>query len=130
MKKTFFFLSVLLFIFSCQESLVERAEREAATYTKKQCPFVLAENIIMDSMTFDSSTLTFGYHYHLTGALDTMGLADQTRWSQEILKGLKNDPGMKAYMDNSFKYRYVYRSTKSPEEIIFETLIAESDYKQ
>ena len=37
---------------ACQESLDERAAREAKMYTKKNCPAKISETVVMDSMTF------------------------------------------------------------------------------
>ena len=46
----------MLLLTACQESLEDRCEREAKEYTKKHCPALIAENIVMDEMTFEKAT--------------------------------------------------------------------------
>ena len=55
---------------SCQESLEQRAAREAAEFTQKSCPTPERDNMITDSMTFDIPTHTFVYYYSVTGPAD------------------------------------------------------------
>jgi len=35
----------------------------------------------------------------------------------------------RAYMDEGYRFRYVYRSQKNPGKILFETLFTEKDYQ-
>ena len=43
---------------SCQESLEERAEREAREYTEKHCPTPPQNDVITDSIVFDRAGVT------------------------------------------------------------------------
>lgn len=129
MTKYILFIGLLLCFSACQESLEEKAANEAKVYTRKNCPARLSPMVVIDSMTFDKPTHTFGYHYTLSGVMeeDCSRLAGEMR--EELLKGVRNMTAAKAYMDEGYNFRYVYHSKKSPEKILFETLFTEKDYK-
>ena len=130
MRKFIILLSTaMLCLSSCQESLEERAAKEAATYTKKNCPQVMSDMLDMDSMTFDKSTHTFGYHYTMKNGLDNEEVMRPEAMRQELLEGIKNMTSARAYMDEGYRFRYVYRSQQNPGKILFETLFTEKDYQ-
>ena len=60
--KIYTILMMTALLASCQETLEERAEREAHDYTEKHCPAPIAYQVTMDSMTFDKASHTFAYH--------------------------------------------------------------------
>lgn len=114
---------------ACQEGLEEKAAKEASTYTRKNCPVALSSTIVLDSMTFDKGTHTFGYHYTMRGEMDTESAIEPDRMRQQLLDGVKNMTAAKAYMDKGYGFRYVYHSEKEPAKVLFETLFTEEDYK-
>ena len=62
MKKIILFAAaVAMLAVSCQESLEDRAAREAQEFTRKNCPMKLGNGITTDSMVFDKVTLTLHY---------------------------------------------------------------------
>lgn len=129
MKKYVLFLATLLTMMACQESLEEKAANEAKTYTRKNCPVTLSASIVLDSMTFDKNTHTFGYHYTMRGEMDTISAIEPDRMRKQLLDGVKNMTAAKAYMDKGYGFRYVYHSEKEPAKVLFETLFTEKDYK-
>ena len=58
MKRFFLFFALPLVLFSCQESLEQRAAREAREMTETKCPMPLGDNMFLDSVVFDIPTLT------------------------------------------------------------------------
>ena len=112
----------------CQQSLEERAAQEARLYTEKNCPLQLSDQIVMDSMTFDAATHTFGYHYHMMGKLDNDSAIDQERMRQQLGEALRNLTSVQSYKAEGYNFRYVYRSQQHPEHILLETLFTREDY--
>jgi len=127
MKKFAMFVLAVMFFSACQESLEERAAREAQTYTEKNCPVQLSEYLVMDSMTFDALTHTFCYDYRFMGLLDTTA-HDSASMYQELHASVKNTTALKVYKDAGYNFRYVYRSQKQPEKILFEATFGKEDY--
>ncbi len=115
--------------FACQESLEQKAAREAELYTRKNCPAQMTDNIIIDSMTFEASTHTLHYYYTLTGVADSAGVLNPNDARQALLAGLKNTTSMGAYKEAGYQFVYTYRSQKNPETVYFETVFSKKDYE-
>ena len=113
---------------SCQESLEDKCANEADEFTRKKCPARIDENIIIDSMTFDKSSHTLAYWYHLEGAADTSAVFKKINMKKVLTDELKNTTNMKLYKDAGYSFRYVYCSGKS-KAVYFDTTIREKDYK-
>ena len=101
-----FAASVLLL--SCQESLEERAAREAREVTETKCPMPVADNLYLDSVVFDILT-------------DSRSL---------LLNELKNAPTYRTLMKHGVNFRYIYHSTKSPSKVMLELTLTPEDYGQ
>ena len=127
-KLTFFALLTTLFLTACQESIDEKATREAKVYTQKNCPAMLAGNTTIDSLAFEPSTRTFHYYYTLSGVADTVIPSMHDSMRETLLHALKNTTSMKDYKDEGFNFAYTYRSQKHPETIIFDVTFTKEDY--
>ena len=128
MKKIIVIASLALLLASCQESLEDKCEREAKTYTAKNCPVKIEENIILDSLVFERATHTLHYYYRLTGIADKEGSIDPTEAAKLLKDGLKNTTFMKVYKDNGYNFTYTYFSSKDPKKIWFEVPLTKEDY--
>ena len=127
MKKILFFATAALLFASCQESLEERAAREARDFTRKNCPLKLSAAVTTDSMVFESSTLTLHYYMSVRGQADTTAiLKDQLR--KDMVESLKGNTGLKNYKEAGYNFKYTYSSTKHKGMVLFETTIAKKDY--
>ena len=132
MKKTFLLLTTMMMVVltSCQETLEERCEREAKTFTEKNCPLRVAPGIAMDSMTFDKATHTIAYIYTLSGVVDDTAVINQSQPRERLLQEVKNSTNMKLYKEAGFSFRYTYFSTKEKGTKLFEATFRKSDYNQ
>ena len=130
MKKLFVFALAIITFYACQETLEEKAIREAQLYTKKNCPSQIAENIIIDSLVFEASTHTLHYYYTLMGIADSAGLLNQDEARSSLLKELKNTTSMAGYKEAGYQFAYSYRSQKDPETMLFETVFTQKDYNK
>ena len=74
MKRFFMFFAASVMLLSCQESIEERAAREARELTETKCPMPVADNLYLDSVVFDIPTLTQSQYFRVTGELDNDSL--------------------------------------------------------
>ncbi len=129
MKKTILCTLLTAALFAgCQQSLEERATAEARNYTQKNCPLQLSEQIVMDSMSFDAATHTFGYHYRMTGTLDNDSAIDKSFMRQQLSDALRNLTSLQTYKDEGYNFRYIYRSASHPDHVLLEELFTRDDY--
>jgi len=129
MKKLMILTLATLSFMACQESLEKRAEREATEYTEKNCPLLMNSFQVLDSFTFDKATHTFGYYYSLKGMMDTVAAIQPDQQHKILLDAVKNTTNLKAYKDENYSFKYIYRSHKDPQLLIYETTILPEEYK-
>ena len=130
MKKLFIMVVAALTITACQETLEEKAAHEAYLYTKKNCPAQMAENLTMDSLTFEAATHTLHFYYTLSGDADSVGIMKQINAKEVLLAELKNTTTMMAYKEAGFNFAYTYHSQKEPNTVLFETVFRKKDYQK
>ena len=129
MKKIILLFMVTAIMASCQETLEERAAREARDYTEKHCPAPIAHQVTMDSMTFDKATHTFGYYYTLSGTLDDSAYIRRNNPYEMLLQQVKNSTYLKIYKDEDYNFRYIYNSQKHKGTVLFDETFKSKDYK-
>ena len=129
MKKILFIMLSILAMVGCQESMEDRAEREAKEYTKKYCPMVFDQNIILDSLTFDKAHTTFNNYYTVMGVADDRKnievKKDETR--KDLIKKLHDDTSQRIYKDHGYSYRYILIS-QGDGSVLFDTTLKKEDY--
>ena len=111
---------------SCQESLEDKCAKEAAEFTSKKCPSRIDENTQIDSMTFDKSTHTLAYWYHLTGNADNPEIFKRVNLRKSLIEQIKNSTSMQDYKDAGYTFRYVYRSQKE-NQVYFDATVTKKD---
>ena len=128
MKKSFVLMLAAIIFGACQESFEDRCEREAKEFTRKNSPAMIAEEIMMDSMTFERATHTVHYYYKLTGHSDRADAYNKEDVAKALKEGLKNTTSLQIYKDEGFNFCYTYRSEKDPKTVYFEVLLTKKDY--
>lgn len=129
MKKTVLLLISIVLLTACQESLEDRCAREAKEFTEKNCPRAVAQDIVLDSMTFEKSTHTISYLYTLNGTLDDTARIDSVHFREMLLLEVKNSTNLKLYKDAGYSFRYAYYSEKENGTKLFEATFRKSDYR-
>ena len=127
MRKTLLTVMAALLLTACQETLEEKAAKEAEIYTKKNCPARIADNLTMDSLTYEQQTRTLHYYYTITGAADSVGLLNP---ETALLTELKNTTSMMAYKEAGFAFAYTYHSQRHRGTVLYETVFKAKDYNQ
>ena len=132
MKKRFYILAAAaaVVLASCQESLEERAAREAREVTETKCPMPIGDNMMLDSIVFDIPTLTQSQYFRFTGLNDNDSVVYALRDAKAVLvTELKSTTAYRALMDRGVSFRYVYRSGRNPEKVYLETTLTPEDYR-
>ncbi|MCR4602167.1 MAG: membrane lipoprotein lipid attachment site-containing protein [Prevotella sp.] len=129
MKRILIIISALLALTACQESLEERAARDAREITAKKCPMPLGNdgNVIMERVEFDIPTRTWKEDLLLD--FPEEGVLDQAEIRDVLIGELKNTPSYKPYMDAGFNFKYVYCRMSNPQDTLINLMLTKEDYK-
>ena len=131
MKKTIFYAIAALMLMGCQKSLEERAEQEARDYTRKFCPTPVYNHTRTDSLVFDRSSRTFVYHCSLTDLMEDSTIINQK--SQQLrgglLQSIRESTNLRIYKDAGFSFRYLVRSAKNPQLVLFDATFKKEEYQ-
>lgn len=118
---------------SCQESLEERAAREAKEMTESKCPMPVDNNTILDSVVFDIPTLTQTQYFRFIGESDDSSRLEEISGAYDLkellIRELKGQTGYKTLMNRGVNFRYVYRSTRQRDKIYFDFTLTKEDYQ-
>ena len=129
MKRILTIMAATAFFFACQESIEERAAREARETTETKCPMPLGDYLFLDSVVFDIPTLTQTQYFRVTGELDDDSLFMNVNGKALLLEELRNTPSYKVLMERKVAFHYVYRSTQTPDKVLLEVTLTAEDYQ-
>lgn len=127
MKKIILFAAVALAAASCQESLEDRAAREAQEFTRKNCPMKLGNGITTDSLVFNRTSHTLHYCMTVSGPADTTAIR-QTTIQKDMIDGLKGNTSVRSYKDAGYNFMYTFYSEKHKGMKLYEINITPKDY--
>ena len=131
MKKIMLLFAAAIMLTACQETLEERAAREAREMTETKCPMPIGENMFLDSIVFDIPTLTQSQYFRFVGEADNDSVVFALQDAKRVLlTELRSTPSYKMLMDRGVNFRYVYRSNQNPDKIYLETVLTKEDYQR
>lgn len=125
MRKVCLFFAIVCMMVGCrQESMVDRAAREAKEYTERMCPTPVYNDTRTDSVTFNKASKTYTYHCSFLNLLDDSTAINRIKdkLHQQLLVALIQNTGIKAYKDADFNFEYICRSAKNPHQILYKDL--------
>ena len=120
----------LFTLIACTESFGERCRREAREYTERQCPRLIDQYIVMDSMTYEDEPQGFTYHQTVQGELDNDSLLTPeaiSTFQEELLARIRKDISLRRYKDRGFTFTYRYTSA-STGKLFTEVSFGPEDY--
>ena len=121
MKKALFLSAVISLLVGCQhETVDDRAAREAADYTKQMCPTPIENFTRTDSLVFNRATRTLIYYCAFS---EKMVAINRNKLVEGLKAGIKNDIGLKTYLEAGIHVMYVVHSTKEPQKVLFKEQI-------
>lgn len=130
MRKTLLLLAAAVMLTACQETLEERAAREAREVTENKCPMPIGDNMYMDSVVFDIPTLTQTQYFRFIGDSDNDSVVTILGNARQVLVDeLRGTAVYKSLMERGVNFRYVYRSTKNRETIYLDVTLKPDDYR-
>ncbi len=125
-----FLLIACFALASCHESLEERAARDCAEETRRDCPRVMSPEMTMDSIVFDKATRTMHCHSTMSGSSDTINPQVDDFLRVQLLDALVKETGNKAYKDAGFNFQYTFHSQKNAGKVLYDFIFTEKDYKK
>ena len=133
MKNILLFATALLLLSSCQESLEEKAAREAREVTESKCPMPIGDNMYLDSIVFDIPTLTQTQYFRFTGNSDNDSTVEKIIKNNDLkgtlVQELKNTPSYKALINKGITFRYIYGSTVDTQKTYIDITVTKEDYQ-
>lgn len=129
MKKYLFIAFSLFSLSACHESIEERAAREAEEFTRKNCPMPLAENVMLDSMTYEKPTRTLHYFYTISGNINAAAV-NSSDVREKLLEGVKNDTSTRKYKEEGFNFAYTYFSGSQKGTVLTDVRFTPKDYNE
>lgn len=131
MKRILLLAFIILELVSCQESLEDRAAREAREYTAKNCPTPVENCSRTDSVAFDRTTKTYTYYCSFVADLDnsTFVAVHDNEIRNLLRKTLTNDVAFKKIKEAGFNFAYVVKSDSNPATTLFCDTIRPTDYQ-
>ena len=133
MKNILLFATALLLLSSCQESLEEKAAREAREVTESKCPMPIGDNMYLDSIVFDIPTLTQTQYFRFTGNSDNDSTVEKIIKNNDLkstlVQELKNTPSYKALINKGITFRYIYGSTADTQKTYIDITVTKEDYQ-
>ncbi len=122
-RLTFIILMLIITVLSaCQESLEEKAARDAAEYTRKYCPTPVINYTRTDSVSFNKATHVYTYYCTFSDVMDNSEIIDKNRTeiTRMLSTAIKESTNMKPYVQAGFHFRYICRSAKNPDVILLQ----------
>lgn len=119
------FIVSLITVCGCQESMEDKAEREAKEYTRKYCPTPVINYTRTDSIAFSKKTHVYTYYITFVGNMDNRELLNEhrTEIQQMLTTAVHESTNMKAYVEAGFHFEYVCHSEKNPKEVLLKLKI-------
>ena len=133
MKKIIRSLVLLLtfgiFVTSCQEDFNHRLQREAREFTESSCPQEVEAGNVLDSMSFNPVTQTYGLYYSVNAENEQVLRASSRLLHLKLLNILVANTDYKEVKEHGVTFKYVYRS-KQTSSIVYQTDIKASEYQK
>ena len=129
-KRTIIVALTALLATACQESLEERAAREAREMTETKCPMPVGDNLLLDSVAFDIPSLTQSQYFSVHGELDDDSLFKSVDTRSLLLNELRNAPSYRPLMERGVAFRYVYYSHSDADKVLLELTLTPDDYRR
>ena len=119
------FLFLVVFLSSCQESLEDRAVRQAKEYTERYCPTPVVNYSRTDSIVFDQKRHVYIYYLSFCDLLDDQKVVDENREriTDMLTQSVRESTGLRNFIEAGFRFEYVCHSAKTPKKVLFRILI-------
>lgn len=113
-------IAMLLSFSSCQESLEDKAEREAKDYTRKYCPTPKQNYSRTDSIVFNKQRKVYTYYVSLYDEMDNQEVIDRNRdqITSMLQQSIRESTSIKNFVEAGFRFEYVCHSGSDPKKVL------------
>ena len=114
-----------IFLSSCQESLEDKAARQAKEYTERYCPTPVINYSRTDSVVFDKKRNLYIYYLSFCDMLDDSEIIEENRdkITDMLTQSVRESTGLKNFIEAGFRFEYVCHSEKEPKKVLFKVNI-------
>ena len=114
-----------IFLSSCQESLEDKAARQAKEYTERYCPTPVINYSRTDSVVFDKKRNVYIYYLSFCDMLDDSEIIEENRdkITDMLTQSVRESTGLKNFIEAGFRFEYVCHSEKEPKKVLFKVNI-------
>ena len=114
-----------IFLSSCQESLEDKAARQAKEYTERYCPTPVINYSRTDSVVFDKKWNVYIYYLSFCDMLDDSEIIEENRdkITDMLTQSVRESTGLKNFIEAGFRFEYVCHSEKEPKKVLFKVNI-------
>lgn len=130
MKRLMIIAAVVALLCGCQESLEQRAQREAREYTAKYCPTPVDNHTRTDSVVFDMTTRTYHYYCSVVDILDDEEVfaLNCDKMEASLLKLVRENTWFRGFKKAGFSFAWTIRSEKDSKKVYFNKVYTPSEY--
>ena len=114
-----------IFLSSCQESLEDKAARQAKEYTERYCPTPVINYSRTDNVVFDKKRNVYIYYLSFCDMLDDSEIIEENRdkITDMLTQSVRESTGLKNFIEAGFRFEYVCHSEKEPKKVLFKVNI-------
>ncbi len=114
-----------IFLSSCQESLEDKAARQAKEYTERYCPTPVINYSRTDSVVFDKKRNVYIYYLSFCDMLDDSEIIEENgdKITDMLTQSVRESTGLKNFIEAGFRFEYVCHSEKEPKKVLFKVNI-------
>jgi len=114
---------------ACQESVDERAAREAKEFTRKNCPTPIVNNTRIDSLVYEESTHTIHYYRTLFNDADNADAIrnNEAALREALVREFKSSASIKMYVEAGMNFKLTYHSGSNPQQVLYGTTLSAAD---
>ena len=114
-----------IFLSSCQESLEDKAARQAKEYTERYCPTPVINYSRTDSVVFDKKRNVYIYYLSFCDMLDDSEIIEENRdkITDMLTQSVRESTGLKNCIEAGFRFEDVCHSEKEPKKVLFKVNI-------
>ena len=111
---------IALLFSSCQETLEEKAERQARDYTRKCCQITIGKDARTDGIGFDTQSKVYYYYISFFNSLDDEYIVNENkdRFAQMLTQSIKDSPGQRSFLEAGFRFKYICHSGSNPKKVL------------
>lgn len=115
-------VAIVIGLVSCKKQTIDDVAEEQAKGLTENCPFVVGDGIVNDSVTYNRTTRTLSYYFTVAGEIDSAEYMESNKQATHdaLASDLRNQIELNRYIEEGISFRYVYHSASEPGVVRYE----------